>query len=79
MIMNWTAKYDNDFTDQFNTEQDFIDAKFILIIMESFGVWVKQENLLMREGRESMYIYESDPPSEPEPEPSEPEPEEPSG
>lgn len=45
--MNWTIKYHqrDEFTNWFDSEQDFIDALFILIIMENWGIWLDKDKL----------------------------------
>lgn len=47
MMAHWTSKYhgQTDFLKLFKTEQDFIDATFMLIIMVNYGVYVAPENL----------------------------------
>lgn len=47
MMAHWTSKYhgQTDFLKLFKTEQDFVDATFMLIIMVNYGVYVAPENL----------------------------------
>ena len=48
ITMNWHNKYHmpDVFLAWFETEQEFIDAMFVLIIMANYGQWVEPENLL---------------------------------
>lgn len=45
--MNWTTKYHTrlEFMAYFLDEQEYIDAMFIQIIMENFGVWLTTDQL----------------------------------
>ena len=43
----WMMKYNNvpEFLSYFDSEQDFVDAIFIQIVMFNFGVWLDYEQL----------------------------------
>lgn len=47
MINTWTTKYRNrmEFLAHFDSEQDFIDAMFIQIIMFNYGTWLDKDKL----------------------------------
>jgi hypothetical protein len=49
MNPNWYTKYHMPevFLAWFETEQEYIDAMFVLIIMANYGQWVEPENLLV--------------------------------
>jgi hypothetical protein len=38
--MMWTMKYTDTFATEFDVEQEYIDAAFMLIILYNFGVFV---------------------------------------
>ena len=44
---NWYTKYRNraEFMASFDSEQDYIDAMFVQMIMFNYGVWIDPENL----------------------------------
>ncbi len=46
--MNWTERYqtNQDFMFWFLSEQEYIDAMFILIIMENYGIWLDANKFL---------------------------------
>ena len=48
IMMNWYSKYLNrpEFMAHFDSEQDYVDAMFTMIVMFNFGVWVEQEDML---------------------------------
>ena len=50
ITMNWTTKYQMPllFLAEFETEQEYIDAMFIMIIMFNYGVWLYPHQLLER-------------------------------
>jgi len=47
ITMNWTQRYHNrdEFLSFFESEQDYIDAMFIQIVMFNFGVWLDSDEL----------------------------------
>ena len=47
--MTWYSKYHmpNEFLAWFETEQEYIDAMFVLIIIANYGQWVESESLLV--------------------------------
>lgn len=46
IMMIWTYKYERDeVIEVFETEQDFVDFMFRLIIMRNFGVWVDTDKM----------------------------------
>jgi hypothetical protein len=46
ITMNWTEKYvANELIAQFEDEREFVDAAFILIVMQNFGVWLTPDKL----------------------------------
>jgi hypothetical protein len=48
VIAMWTTKYHaHEFMTQFTTEQEFIDAMFIMIILFNYGIWLDAETLKM--------------------------------
>jgi hypothetical protein len=46
IMMEWIMKYHKDLmAAQFDTEREYIDAMFILIVMKNYGVWLMPNTL----------------------------------
>lgn len=47
-MSNWHSKYRNraEFLSWFDTEQEYVDAMFALIVMYNYGVWIDSRAML---------------------------------
>jgi len=48
ITMNWYTRYHNrpEFMSHFDSEQEYVDAMFAMIVMFNFGVWLEPYDML---------------------------------